>query len=284
MLLLLWCASTVLAADFNALCVDRAAIERVYHSHRTGEKPAFEQALPRATLEQLVRMDLKKESVLQKVYRITITPALLDGEVQRINSTTRAPETLAEIKAALGSDPKRFAESFAKPFLVERLLREKFENDDTLHASVRRECEQARNTLLTARPQGMDAAQLIAKLKDINSNAVTEVTWQLQRGAADSSAAIPEEAEIKRRFGTNAQILSSRGAPNTERTLYFDDLPAPLKNVLRVQLQKANDVSAVIETPGGFLLYVARERSDARLSAAILSLPKRSYEEWLASQ
>jgi hypothetical protein len=30
---------------------DRAAIERVYYNHRTGQKPPFEQALPAAALE-----------------------------------------------------------------------------------------------------------------------------------------------------------------------------------------------------------------------------------------
>ncbi len=51
-----------LAADFASLCADRAAIERVYYNHRTGEKPPFEQTLPPATLENLVRQDLRKEA------------------------------------------------------------------------------------------------------------------------------------------------------------------------------------------------------------------------------
>src|SRR5439155_2992075 len=76
-----------------------------------------------------------------------ITPALLDAEVQRINTTTRAPEMLAEIKTALGNDPARFANVFAKPTLVERLLREKFDNDDALHAPQRREMERVRTQL-----------------------------------------------------------------------------------------------------------------------------------------
>ena len=77
----------------------------------------------------------EKEAVLRKVYGVAITPALLDAEVQRINTTTRAPDMLAEIKAALGNDPAKFAQAFAKPFLVERLLREKFDNDEALHAA-----------------------------------------------------------------------------------------------------------------------------------------------------
>ena len=61
----------------------------------------------------------------------------------------------------------------------------------------------------------------------------------------------------------------------------FADLPGELQNVLRAQLRQAGDVSAVIETPGGFLLCVAKEKTAAALSVAMLSLPKRSYEAWL---
>ena len=48
---------------------------------------------------------------------------------------------LVEIKAALGNDTNRFARTMARPLLVERLLRDKFDNDDSLHATQRRECE-----------------------------------------------------------------------------------------------------------------------------------------------
>jgi len=43
-------------------------------------------------------------------------------------------------------------------------------------------------------------------------------------------------------------------------------------------------VSAVIEMSGGFMLYLATEKTDTVLSVAGLSLPKRSYEQWLEEQ
>src|SRR5882672_3953983 len=140
--------------DFGARCADREAIERIYYNHRLGQKPPFEQTLPPATLENLVRLDLRKEAVLKKNYGVEITPAMLNTEVQRINSTTHAPETLAEIKPALDNDSDRFANVFAKPIIVERLLREKFDNDDTLHAPQRRQFEKTRDDLLAARTKG----------------------------------------------------------------------------------------------------------------------------------
>ena len=270
------------AADFAALCADRAVIERVYYNHRLGQKPPFEQVLPPATLENLVRQDMRKEAALKKFYGVETPPALLDAEVQRINTTTRAPEILAEIKAALNNDPARFANVFAKPILVERLLRERFDNDDKLHASQRRQVEQTRNELLAAKTNGADFGKLLALLKHSHSNAVTETTWQLTARPAETNAPAADEIEIKKRFGPNAQLLSPPAAAGKEQKSYFEDLPPELQNVLRAQLRQAGDVSAVIETPGGFLLYVADQKNETILSVAMLSLPKRSYEPWLA--
>jgi hypothetical protein len=283
LLLLLGC-SVARAEDFASLCADRTAIEHVYYNHRTGTKPPFAVALPQATLESLVRLDLKKEAVLRDRYGVTITPTMLDAEVQRINTTTRAPEMLAEIKTALGNDPSRFAESFAKPFLVERLLRDKFENDDALHAGQRQECESIRTALLGAKTNGATPAQLLAELQHAGSNAVQKLTWQLTPHPTEPSAPTPDELEIKKRFGPDAQILSSPGNAAADRKFYFEDLPAELQRVLRVQLRQAGDVSAVIETPGGFLLYIATETTGQVLSVGCLSLPKLDYEQWLNEQ
>lgn len=299
------------SADFTSLCADRAAIERVYYNHRLGEKPPFEQVLPRASVENLVQHDLRKEAALKQTFNVEITPTLLDAEVQRIKTTTRAPEMLAEIKAALGNDPARFADAFAKPILVERLLREKFDNDDVLHAPQRREMEQVRERILQARSsQGNEApsskseiesqkseideslltsaatngfvGQLVAILKNSPAGSCNETVWQLGAHPAETNASAADEIEIKKRFGPNAQIVSSACAAGKDTKFYFEDLPGELQNVLRVQLRQPGDVSAVIEMPGGFLLYVCKMKTDETLSVVGLSVPKRSYEQWLA--
>lgn len=169
LLLLIGCAAA-LADDLAALVRGRAAIERVYYNHRLGQKPPFEQATPPALIERLVREDLRKEAALRQVYGVVITPALLDAELQRINTTTRAPEMLAEIKAALGNDPARFAQAFAKPFLVERLLRDKFDNDEALHAPQRREAERVRARLLAAVGRAVPSAPQTATKSSSSSS------------------------------------------------------------------------------------------------------------------
>jgi hypothetical protein len=312
LLLLSWRSAPAGAEDLTALVNARTAIERVYYIHRLGQKPPFEQVSPPALIERLVKDDLRKEAALKQVYGVEITPAVLDTEVQRINTTTRAPEMLVEIKAALGNDPAKFASVFAKPNLVERLLREKFDNDDALHAVQRRQAEQVREKLLSqdpnpggraspraqtfpenrarrdARPPERAAtknrvAQLVAILKTNAVGQFSETTWQLGARPVEANAPAADELAAKQRFGPNAQVISSPHREK-ERQFYFEDLPSELQRVLRVQLRQPGDVSAVIETPGGFLLYVAKEKTDTALTAACLSIPKRNYEQWLSEQ
>ncbi len=73
-------------------------------------------------------------------------------------------------------------------------------------------------------------------------------------------------------------------ATAADRKLYFEDLPPDLRRVLRAQLNRPGDVSAVIELPGGFLIYVATEKTVEQLSVAALSIPKENYEQWLARE
>jgi hypothetical protein len=271
----------VRADDFAARCADRAAIERVYHTHRMGTKPHFEEAMPRALLEQIVRQDQHKEAVLRKAYGLEITPAMVAAEVERINTTTRAPEVLAEIKHALGDDAARFAAAMARPFLVERELRRRFDHDGNLHAAQRREAELARASLLANNP-----------VKDLR-----DVTWQLTpRPAEDKPAPLstpttPTQTTAKSSAYTNeatAQVSQALNPPDKStpgrEKLYFEDLDPELQKVLHVQLQRPGDVSAVIEMPGGFLVFVTKEKNAETLSAASFSISKRSYEEWLSRE
>jgi hypothetical protein len=248
------------AANLDELIADRAAIERVYYRHRIGATEPFESAVPAADLRRLVERDLAREQALRSRYGEEINSNQIAAEATRIDKTTRAPATLAEIKAALGNDPARIDRSFVKPLLVERDLRSRFENDDAIHASVRRECETARTNLLAARSAGAAPARLVAELMQSHPNAVAKATWSL---APRVAAAQP---------GAESQ------------TRYLEELPAQLRQVLAAQLRAAGDVSAVIELPQNFLLFVAEEKNEKSLTAACLDLPKQNCDTWLAAQ
>lgn len=279
LLVFLACVSTAMAGDFSRLCESRTAIERVYYNHRLGDKPPFEQTLPRESVERLVRVELRKESALKQIYHMEITPSMVQAEVQRIQTTTRDAGTLAELKTALGDDPARFAETVARPIVVERELRRRFENDDQIHAPERHAVEQTRDALLAA--QGSSVDDLVQLLKRGHSNEVREITWQLTSRPQEKGTESQELAEVKKRFGPDAQIISPIPQNGGEQKFYLDEVPADLQNVLRVQLRQPGDISAVIETPESFLLYVTIQKTDAVLQVAGWTLFKRSYEQWL---
>jgi hypothetical protein len=264
-LALLFVASAATAADLSALIADREAIERVHYSHRTGEKPPFEKTLTRDQLRELVERDLTKEAVLKRRYHVEISEAQVRAEVNRINSSTRAPEMLAELKTALGDNPNRFARTVARPLVVERLLRERFQNDDALHAPKRREAEKLRSALLALGQGTNTLAKQIKLLRDNPAGTFSETTWQL--GARATEEHRPDEPKDAR-----------------AKLHYFSELSPELQNVLRLQLRAAGDVTAVIETPDGFLLFLATQKTTMELAAAAINIPKGDYDQWLAEQ
>jgi len=275
--MLLWVSAVMAWAgdDLASLCADRAAIERVYYNHRLGEKPAFESAIPPTTIQQLVHDERRKESVLRQIYHVEISPALVEAEARRIEATSRAPEVLGELKAALAHDPARFARAVARPLVVERELRARFEDDSHLHAALRRQAEQGRAELLAAHAETLE--DRVARLKRNYPAEVSEVTWQLgTRSSAPVDRVRPNSAEPS---GGSQPVAPVDDRP--EGRLYFADLPAELQKVLRAQLRQRGDVSAVIETPRDFRIYVAREKTDAVLAVTAWTLPKRSFDEWL---
>ena len=86
------------------------------------------------------------------------------------------------------------------------------------------------------------------------------------------------------RLGPGAKILSSpRGAsdPAEEHQFYFEDLHPELQKVLTAQLTQPGAVSAVIEMPQAFLLYLTTEKTATTLSVESVTVPKADYSEWV---
>ena len=266
------------------LTADRAAVERIYFEHRIGHQGTFEQSMPPVLLESLVQADLNKETVLKQVYGVVVTDEMVAAEARRINSTTRAPDVLAEIKAALGNAPARFNRTMARPLVVDRLLRERFENDDSLHVAEREQMGKIRARLLAAKKSGAVTGRLVGLLEEGRSNEVVKSTWLLSPRPVQKDVDGPTQAEVQKQFGPSARILSSPHDPTGQRQLYIEDISADLRQVLLAQLQKAGDISAVIEVQSGFLLYLARERTGTELDLACLAVRKRDFDGWVREQ
>ncbi len=195
----------------------------------------------------------------------------------------------------------------AKPIVVERILRSRFENDDKLHAGERAKTEKLRATLLAAAPEGAASSasdalysERLGLLKTAGFGSTSELSWKLTPRPAEAqgtpaTAAPPSTPTQNTAKGgvysieataQIAQVLSPSARPGgpAQAENYFEDLPRELQPLLNAQLEKSGAVSAVVETAQGFLLYLGKNRTREALLAAVFSLPKRSYDEWLAAQ
>ena len=235
---------------------DRIAIARVYYNRQTGEKPPFETAVPLQSLRSTLDEDAVKETLLSKTYGVTVTTVMVEAEIKRIQTTTLAPETLAELWAAVGKDPERFGRSIAKPLVVDRELRRRFDGDPHIHLPLRSQLENLRRQALEAAPSDRER-----RLKSL----ANPVDFALLLG--DRRPENPPQSAVIQREPT-----------------YLADLDPELARVLKAQLTKIGDVSAVIEDSTHFMLYLSRGRSNMSLDVSCIALPKRSFEDWLAEQ
>lgn len=98
-------------------------IERVYYNHRIwpksnpDSKPPFELMVPRDLIEQKVISSLKRSDELK------ISSEMIQKEMNRIAKTTRDPQMLKELFAALNNDPFLIAETLVRPNLAARTIR-----------------------------------------------------------------------------------------------------------------------------------------------------------------
>jgi hypothetical protein len=247
-------ASDVTEVEINARCADRTAIEQVYHRHRLDEERPFDQVMPPGAVRALVLADVRKETVLEQVCHIPVSPGLVEDEVRRISATTRDPALLAELKAALGGDAARFARSVARPIVVERLLRSFFDANEAIHAPRRDQATLARDRWLATREKPL--AERIECIKAEDPLRVESIEWRLQPP--------PMPPKDKREAGYP-----------------FADLPADLQRVLRLQLRQPGDVSAVIEADRHYQVFLCTTITDAVLVVRAVIVPKLSLEAWL---
>ncbi len=248
-----------MAASVGELIDDRLAVERVYYAKQVGAKVPFEQAVSRSVIERRVQQELLKERVLKNVYRLEITPVLVAEEVARIERSTMAGDMLAQIKLSLNNNAERFARSVAKPLVVDRVLRARFEADAGQQATQRQAAEGLRTKLLAAKPE--ERAAFLKGRPDVR-----EVVWQL--------AARPKTADAKANPARDVGLSKA----------YFSDLPAEMQKVLDAQLRQPGDISAVFGSDSNFALYLATSRTAEALTTQAVELPRLTFDDWLAAQ
>ena len=149
---LLLATGTVFAAEpsqrtltFEDRVKAQEQIDAVYASALAG--PATGPIAARTTGEAKVRDTLKKSILLANYWKTPATQEALRHELDRIERGTGMPERLRQLYGALGNDSLVIEEALARPVLVDRLARNFFAYDHTIHASARAETEALRSQI-----------------------------------------------------------------------------------------------------------------------------------------
>jgi N-acetylneuraminic acid mutarotase len=250
----LFAAGSARAADlsFEQRVSAQEAIQRVYYSHQIGDALPFEKAFPRGLLERQVQDYLKQSAALDSLWHTPVTRAALRAEMQRIARSSRFPERLEEIYAALDHDPVWIEECFARPSLVNRLARSFFSGDESIHAAPRAEAEALR-------------LELIRGDKSIDAKDAHRSVAELAVDRTDS----PEPASG---IGIEPSPPSA-SAPRLVNPEEFRRLRAELP-------AKTGEIGPLVDRGDAFVFQAVISETPDRLTVATHSFVKKSWAAW----
>ena len=224
----------------------QAAIERVYYSHQIGATTSFDEAMPRALLESRVRKYVEQTAALTHYWKTAVTDEMLQRELERMAHGTRMPERLLELYAAMGNDSFLIKECLARATLVDRLTRNFYAFDSSIHADARRRAEQIHTQL--------SSGELDPSADHPNRN-VSELT-----ASAEGTGAVPTELPVQPRLTPDE--LQARRA----------ELPS-----------RVGELSAVKESGDAFAFNVIVSETTTNVRVANYVVPKITWDAWWAT-
>jgi len=232
------------------------AIEHVYYRHQIGVTKPFDEAVPRAVLEAKVQKVLEQTVALEVYWKTRVTNAMLGRELERMTGGSRAPDRLQELFAALGNDPFLIKECLARATLVDRLTRNFYAFDGTLHAEARRRAE--------------------------------ELHRQLATGALDPSSDYPNRTVVD--LVLREPKTGEPAEPERQGNLLNGTRPAPRElspeefRKERARLPDApGSVAVVAEERDAFVIRVVLSETPGEVRAASYVVAKRNWDQWWQS-
>jgi hypothetical protein len=238
------------------------AVERTRYRYVIGNTKPFDEAYPRSVFEKRVASELAEERVLRKAFGISVTPKLLEGEFQRIEKTTKAPEQWEAIKSALGNDRRLIEEVFCRPLLVDRALRQKFAFDQKIHAGPHQKAREARAEFLAGKtPRG--------------------VSVLLLRRAAQPS---PTTDELLGEAKKDSDLPRVIQPPTVARETGPVPVEPELAAVLEKELRKPGDVTTILEERDRFEVFRLVAITQESWKVEAVRFPKADFESWLGAQ
>ena len=227
------------------------AIEQVYWEHRIWPKenpqakPPLSAVLPDAVVRAKVEDYLKKSNALNSIWHRSITAEQLQAELDRMVQSTRDPEILRELFAALNNDPFLIAETLARQALADRLVQSSYAHDDRFHGNVRARAEAA-----------LARCHDVSCMKSIDAKYV-ETTWERGSGSSDARAVLLDDDEWTDHL--------------TRLVRQFDSTTDALPKLRLGRLE---------ETDESFVVSAVLAQSGDAITTASVAWPKVSFDTW----
>jgi N-acetylneuraminic acid mutarotase len=257
----------------------QSAIEGVYWRHRIwpadnpGPKPSLDEVMPESVLRAKVEDYLLKSNGLERLWARPIQDKEVQAEVERMAASSRAPQLLQEVFAALGNDPILVAECLARPLVADRLIRGAYAHDPRYHL-----------VLKTAIEHSLARHASVAEWKNLGAE-YAETVWVLGGGRPERAGRMAGgrvirmdleswsnrlallEAGFKR--ASVAPPRTSSGSTVAPRNPPLDHLPVGV-------------FSGLQEDDESFFVQAVLEKDSARVRLATLVWRKRPFDEWWA--
>lgn len=275
-----------LTLDERVAC--RKAIEAVYHRRRIWPaanqrpKPPLSEVLHDAQIRAQVEDELRQGEALAEYWNRPITGKHLQAEMDRMTRSTRRPEMLKELFAALDNDPYLIAECLARPVLTRRLIRNWYGGDERFHGALKqriaRELEEVSATPPAARLRLLSGQygeyELIRRADEaagpgqgrgMNVEPVMDLSpteWASLTGWLATYFHAPVRE-------TEAELTDPRPRPARRNTTEFNRLPV-------------NRISSLQEEDGRFFVGMILEKGPGRLRIATVEWRKKSFDAWWA--
>ncbi len=227
-------------------------VEAVRHGHRAwpdandAARPALETLAPAGFFLDKAADSVRKSLALEHFWGRAITGAELQAEMDRMVRSSKQPDRLAEIFAALGNDPRLIAEVVARPLLADRRIREWYAQDERFHGDLEAQARAEAEVAATAPSLQWMSGEYLER--ELNAEIASG------RGATDPEMWDQQVERLARRFGVGP-----------------DDL-------------QVGKVSRLLEDAGRFYVLSIIERSADRIRIASVEWQKVPFATWWAQE
>jgi N-acetylneuraminic acid mutarotase len=243
---------------FDERVAAQRAIEEVYWRHRIWPtanptpKPPLDAVMPDSAIRAKVGDYLRKSSALERLWLRPISGEQLQAEMNRMAKQSRDATVLRELFAALGNDPFVIAETLARQTLADRLIRSWYASDSRFHGALKRTADAA-----------LAACASIDCMRSIGGD-YSETTWKLR----DPNAAEHADASNDSAVALDSDDWRRR---REELAVRFGGSPETLPT---------RRLSGLAETGTEFSVMAVIAQSDAEITVAVTTWPKRPFDSW----